>query len=129
MAAYFIILNNEINLAKLDLRSYTSLKRYEKSKTAQTLKFLDDNIDRNTSFLIYNAIWIILVDLFFGIFVPIKHIIISYKTLPVLWNRMEVCPEKEFFTNMQRLEPPTGTKQRLSVEMALHSYAQLLLNA
>ena len=71
----------------------------------ETLQYFDDQLGRRKSFIIYNVLWIFIVDLFFGLFVPIKHIITSYRTLPVLWNKNEISHEKRFFTNVQRFEP------------------------
>ena len=71
----------------------------------EILQYFDNQLDRKTSFIIYNALWIFIIDFFFGLFVPIKHIITSYRNLPVLWNRIEVPHEKRFFTNVQRFEP------------------------
>ena len=71
----------------------------------ETLQFFDDQLDRKTSFIIYNTFWFCLIDFFFGLFVPIKHIFTSCRTLPVLWNRVETHHEERFFMSVRRLEP------------------------
>ena len=69
------------------------------------LQFMKSEIDENTCFLLHNAPWLVLIDLFFGIVVPIKHIINSRKSFPVLWQTRERCQKKSFFMSVTTIEP------------------------
>ena len=42
-------------------------------------------IDENTRFVIHNLLWIISMNIFFGIFIPVKHILLSRQCLPSLY--------------------------------------------
>ena len=67
--------------------------------------FFDKKMDGKTSFLIHNVLWLILIDFFFGILIPIKHIITSKNSLPVLWHSVAQSQEKRFFLSLRSIEP------------------------
>ena len=43
------------------------------------------HLEKNTQFLFHNLLWVISLDIFFGLYVPLKHIILSRHSLPSLW--------------------------------------------
>ena len=57
-----------------------------------------DFFDKETRFYVHNFIWIIFVDGFLGFFVPLKHLLMSRKSLPSLW--VEDTPRQigQFYT-------------------------------
>ena len=66
----------------------------------------EGHIDKQTQFIIHNLPWIVVCDLFFGIYIPIKHIFSSRDLLSSLW--WESKPVK-FLSSPAKVE----TKERI----------------
>jgi hypothetical protein len=68
-------------------------------QTYQTL------LSPETIFIIHNSIWCLFLEVFFGIYVPIKHLILSRKHIPSLWYKEKIPSEREFYTHKPELIP------------------------
>ena len=55
-----------------------------------------DMISVMTRFNIHNIFWILFLEVFFGLYVPIRHIILSRKYLPSLWSAEEPKMRTDF---------------------------------
>ena len=70
-------------------------------------------IDKNTQFFIHNFIWVLTLDIFFG--VPVKHLIQSRSRIPSLWLEYEVILTKKFYVNTPPMSPRRYIKPTLEV--------------
>ena len=62
-------------------------------------------MDKNTQFILHNLLWVAFIELFFGIYVPVKHIILSRECLPGLWWNNRIVQMKKFYVSKQMLCP------------------------
>ena len=69
------------------------------------LQLFRGNIGKDSQFTIHNFLWVGCLDLFFGIYVPVKHIIISRKCLPGLWWKNRTVQVSKFYVRKQNLIP------------------------
>ena len=60
---------------------------------------------KETQFIIYNILWIVLSDIFFGVYVPLKHIFLSRRTLPELWSEYGIVQTSRFYVSKQSFIP------------------------
>ena len=74
-----------------------------------------DHLDKNTQFLIHNIIWVFSLEGFFGLYVPIKHIILSRKTLPSLWSECKAPQTTQFYIREQHISPRRDLKLASSI--------------
>ena len=70
-----------------------------------TFQFFGHLISKNTQFFIHNFIWVIVLDLFFGVYVPVKHIIQSRWKLPELWWDCETLQTSPFYVSTPPMSP------------------------
>ena len=68
------------------------------------------HLDKNTQFIIHNSIWILTIEGFFGLYVPIKHIFVSRKTLPALWWEAKDSHITQFYVREQEMIPRENVK-------------------
>jgi hypothetical protein len=68
-------------------------------------QFFGHRLNTNTQFFIQNFIWIVTLDLFFGLYVPVKHIIESRWKLPGLWLDCETDQTKQFYVRTLPMSP------------------------
>ena len=75
--------------------------------TGLTLMFelYKEQLDKDNQFIIYNLFWVGYVELFFGIYVPVKHIILSRDLLPGLWWDDKIVPPSNFFVSKPSMSP------------------------
>ena len=61
------------------------------------LELYRKELGKDTQFIIYNILWIVLSDIFFGVFVPLNHIFLSRRTLPELWSKYGIVETSKFY--------------------------------
>ena len=64
-----------------------------------------DSLDKTTQFIIHNIPWILVCDIFFGIYIPLKHFVTSGHLLPSLWWEGKKVKTCEFYVRQAVLEP------------------------
>ena len=64
-----------------------------------------DTLDKNTQFLIHNFIWVMSIEGFFGIYLPLKHLILSRDSLPGLWLDYKAPQMTQFYTREPSISP------------------------
>ena len=64
-----------------------------------------EKLDKTNQFIIYNLFWVGYVELFFGIYVPVKHIMLSRDLLPGLWWDDKIVPPSSFFVSKPSMSP------------------------
>ena len=62
-------------------------------------------LDNNSRFIIHNLLWILSLNLFYGIYVPLKHIIQSRESLPSLWLTTKLIKSKKFYVRKPLITP------------------------
>ena len=60
---------------------------------------------KETQFIIYNILWIVLSDIFFGVYVPLKHIFLSRRTLSELCSEYGIVQTSRFYVSKQSFIP------------------------
>ena len=78
-----------------------------------------DIFDARLRFIFHNTLWILFLDVFFGLYVPIRHILLSRNALPSLWLVLDENPKltTNFYVHDVRLSPRRylkGTRRRAS---------------
>ena len=63
-----------------------------------------DYLDRHTRFILHNMLWVVSGELFFGIYIPLKHLILSRNSLPGLWWE-ESQVQENFYVRQPKLSP------------------------
>ena len=74
--------------------------------------FLQENsqlIDKETRFYIHNFIWVMLIDVIFGVFIPIRQLVKSRKCLPTLWMEHKCQTEIGFYKRQPIIVPRRDT--------------------
>ena len=56
-------------------------------------------------FIIHNLVWSLFLDVFFGIYVPIKHLVLSRRHCPGLWCSRKVSSPKKNYIRTPELVP------------------------
>ena len=69
------------------------------------LEWYSGKIDKHTQFIIHNCLWVAYIDLFFGLFVPLKHIIQSRESLPELWWESKRNESPKFYVRRHSIHP------------------------
>ena len=69
------------------------------------LQLYRGQVDKNTQFIIHNMLWVVVQDVFFGLYVPIKHIILSRECLPGLWCDERTVETNKFYVSKQSMSP------------------------
>ena len=64
-----------------------------------------EKLDKDNQFLIHNFIWILTIEGFFGLYVPVKHIILSREFLPGLWWDNTTVQTNKFYVSKRSLSP------------------------
>ena len=67
--------------------------------------FQQSSIDKRTQFIIHNIPWILVCDLLFGIYVPVKHFFSSKHLLPGLWWEIKQVKRERFYVGETALIP------------------------
>ena len=70
------------------------------------MKFLEyKQIDKDTSAILHNLFWILILGFFFSLYLPINHLIESKENFPELWIKQEKVEISEFYIRKPELEP------------------------
>jgi hypothetical protein len=64
-----------------------------------------EKLDKDNQFLIHNFIWVLTIEGFFGLYVPVKHIILSREFLPGLWWDNTTVQTNKFYVSKRSLSP------------------------
>ena len=62
-------------------------------------------VDKRTQFIIHNIPWLLVCDLFFGIYIPLKHLFSSKHLLPGLWCEIKQAKREKFYVGQSVLTP------------------------
>ena len=77
------------------------------------LQIYRENVDKDTQFILQNLLWVVFLELFFGIYVPFKHIIQSRECLPSLWFDTKQVKDNEFYVREPCMSPRRDCKTKL----------------
>ena len=67
-------------------------------------QFFRDQVGPVTRFFIQNFIWVLIINCFFSIYVPLKHLILSKEKLSSLWLNPESVTPSTFYVRKQKLK-------------------------
>jgi hypothetical protein len=62
-------------------------------------------LDKNTQFIIHSMLWVVSLHIFFGLYVPGKHIILSRHCLPCLWWEDKTVQTNQFYVRQPSMSP------------------------
>ena len=65
----------------------------------------EGKLDKRTQFIIHNFPWVVVCELFFGIYIPIKHIFSSRHHMPSLWWESKEVISGNFYVREDKLIP------------------------
>ena len=65
----------------------------------------DGYIDKDTQFILHNIQWFCVFDIYFSIYLPLKHIFRSRQHLPGLWWKENHSQDHHFFIRQHVLQP------------------------
>ena len=68
-------------------------------------KLYKEQLDKTNQFIIYNLFWVGFIEVFFGIYVPVKHIILSRDLLPGLWWDDKIVQTSNFYVSKPSMSP------------------------
>ena len=68
-------------------------------------QFFSNKIDTKTRFIIHNIIWVFVINFYFSVYVPLKHIIHSQRTLPCLWLGRNFVTSPKFYVRNPEIVP------------------------
>ena len=63
------------------------------------------NMDKKQRYFIYNLLWILSVNIFFCVFIPVKHILLSRDSLPSLWCSPKLVRRTKFYVLQPVISP------------------------
>ena len=64
-----------------------------------------EHVDKDTRFVLYNFLWVSSLELFIGVFIPVKHLIQSRENLPGLWWNRRQDESIKFYVSQQSVVP------------------------
>ena len=64
-----------------------------------------DQINKDVQFLIHNFIWIFFIECFFGLYVPLKHLLLSRECMPGLWLDEKAIKTSKFYVRNDQMIP------------------------
>ena len=68
------------------------------------MQVYQEYLDRHTRFILHNILWVVSGELFFGVYIPLKHLFLSRNYLPGLW--WEECQVQEnFYVRQPKMSP------------------------
>ena len=79
------------------------------------LQIYREKVDKNIQFILQNLLWVVFLDIFFGIYVPLKHIIQSRECLPSLWFDSKKIQDNKFYVREPCMSPRRDCKAKLGV--------------
>ena len=68
------------------------------------MQIYQEYLDRHTSFILHNLLWVVSFELYFGIYIPVKQLILSRNSLPGLWwDRRQI--QENFYVRQPEMSP------------------------
>ena len=64
-----------------------------------------EHVDKDKRFVLYNLLWVSSLELFVGVFIPVKHLIQSRENLPGLWWNRRQDESIKFYVSHQSFVP------------------------
>ena len=71
-------------------------------------------VEKHTQFIAHNFLWVAYIEFFFGLYVPLKHIIHSRECLPELWWESTTEESSQFYVRKYSIHPRRYSTMSLS---------------
>ena len=64
-----------------------------------------NKLDKEIQFIIHNILWVLILNCFFSVYIPVKHLLLSKEDLPSLWSEVKHVKPSKFYVREDKLIP------------------------
>ena len=64
-----------------------------------------NKLDKEIQFIIHNMFWVLILNCFFSVYIPVKHLLLSKEDLPSLWSEVKHVKPSKFYVREYKLIP------------------------